>query len=231
MNSPTLILILLAVAVVSAIVSRAYFLRRIYRKLNYMLDALEDKETNFHFSEEKFWYRRFNRTLNRIHVLYDRERQEIAEQEKYYGWMLEQVHTGIVVVELSEKRKGQVVYSNSSALNLLGLATLSHVRQLRSVSAELEDAFWKVSTNSEQRSLFYNEQGKIAVSISASEALLQGERVKIIALNDITGEMVHNEELSWNRLIRVLTHEIMNTVTPIASLSHTLSQEVELPYS
>ena len=109
MNSPTLILILLAVAVVSAIVSRAYFLRRIYRKLNYMLDALEDKETNFHFSEEKFWYRRFNRTLNRIHVLYDRERQEIAEQEKYYGWMLEQVHTGIVVVELSEKRKGQVV--------------------------------------------------------------------------------------------------------------------------
>lgn len=59
MNSPTLILILLAVAVVSAIVSRAYFLRRIYRKLNYMLDALEDKETNFHFSEEKFWYRRF----------------------------------------------------------------------------------------------------------------------------------------------------------------------------
>ena len=226
MNSPTLILILLAVAVVSAIVSRAYFLRRIYRKLNYMLDALEDKETNFHFSEEKFWYRRFNRTLNRIHVLYDRERQEIAEQEKYYGWMLEQVHTGIVVVELSEKRKGQLVYSNSSALNLLGLATLSHVRQLRSVSAELEDAFWKVSSNSEQRSLFYNEQGKIAVSISASEALLQGERVKIIALNDITGEMVHNEELSWNRLIRVLTHEIMNTVTPIASLSHTLSQEV-----
>ena len=50
MNSPTLILILLAVAVVSAIVSRAYFLRRIYRKLNYMLDALEDKETNFHFT-------------------------------------------------------------------------------------------------------------------------------------------------------------------------------------
>ena len=226
MNSPTLILILLAVAVVSAIVSRAYFLRRIYRKLNYMLDALEDKETNFHFSEEKVWHRRFNRPLNRIHVLYDRERQEIAEQEKYYGWMLEQVHTGIVVVDLSEKRKGQVVYSNSSALNLLGLATLSHVRQLRSVSAELEDAFWKVSSNSEQRSLFYNEQGKIAVSISASEALLQGERVKIIALNDITGEMVHNEELSWNRLIRVLTHEIMNTVTPIASLSHTLSQEV-----
>ena len=113
MNSPTLILILLACAVVSAIVSRAYFLRRIYLILNYMLYALEDKETNFHFSEEKFWYRRFNRTLNRIHVLYDRERQEIAEQEKYYGWMLEQVHTGIVVVEMSEKRKGQDVYSNS----------------------------------------------------------------------------------------------------------------------
>ena len=173
MNTQTVILIALAVAVVSVVFSRIYFLRRIYRKLNYMLDALEDKETNFHFSEEKFWYRHLNQTLNRIHILYDRERQEIAEQEKYYGWMLEQVHTGIVVVDLSEKRKGQVVYCNSSALNLLGLATLSHVRQLGSVSTDLEEAFWKVSSNSEQRSLFYNEQGKIAVSISASEAMLQ----------------------------------------------------------
>ena len=57
--------------------------------------------------------------------------------------------------------------------------------------------------------------------------MLQAKQVKIVALNDITGEMVHNEELSWNKLIRVLTHEIMNTVTPIASLSHTLSQELD----
>lgn len=93
MDTPTVILIALASALVAALISRVYSLGKIHRKLNYMLDALEDKETNFHFSEEKFWYRRFNRTLNRIHILYDRERQEIAEQEQYYGQMLDQVRT------------------------------------------------------------------------------------------------------------------------------------------
>ena len=192
-----------------------------------MLDALEDKETNFHFSEEKFWYRRFNRTLNRIHILYDRERQEIAEQEQYYGQMLDQVRTGIVVIDLSRKREGQVIYSNASARNLLGLATFSHIRQLGNIHQELENAFWEVSSAHEQRNSYYNERGKITLSLTASEAMLQAKQVKIVALNDITGEMVHNEELSWNKLIRVLTHEIMNTVTPIASLSHTLSQELD----
>lgn len=227
MDTPTVILIALASALVAALISRVYSLGKIHRKLNYMLDALEDKETNFHFSEEKFWYRRFNRTLNRIHILYDRERQEIAEQEQYYGQMLDQVRSGIVVIDLSRKREGQVIYSNASARNLLGLATFSHIRQLGNIHQELENAFWEVSSAHEQRNSYYNERGKITLSLTASEAMLQAKQVKIVALNDITGEMVHNEELSWNKLIRVLTHEIMNTVTPIASLSHTLSQELD----
>ena len=227
MDTSTVILIALASALVAALISRVYSLGKIHRKLNYMLDALEDKETNFHFSEEKFWYRRFNRTLNRIHILYDRERQEIAEQEQYYGQMLDQVRTGIVVIDLSRKREGQVIYSNASARNLLGLATFSHIRQLGNIHQELENAFWEVSSAHEQRNSYYNERGKITLSLTASEAMLQAKQVKIVALNDITGEMAHNEELSWNKLIRVLTHEIMNTVTPIASLSHTLSQELD----
>ena len=103
MDTSTVILIALASALVAALISRVYSLGKIHRKLNYMLDALEDKETNFHFSEEKFWHRRFNRTLNRIHILYDRERQEIAEQEQYYGQMLDQVRTGIVVIDLKKE--------------------------------------------------------------------------------------------------------------------------------
>ena len=82
-------------------------------------------------------YRCFNRTLNRIHILYDRERQEIAEQEQYYGQMLDQVRTGIVVIDLSRKREGQVIYSNASARNLLGLTTFSHIRQLGNIHQEL----------------------------------------------------------------------------------------------
>ena len=73
---------------------------------------------------------------------------------------------------------------------------------------------------------FYNEKGQTTLAVSSSETSLQGKNVKIIVINDISNEMSRNEELSWNKLIRVLTHEIMNTVTPIASLSHTLSMDL-----
>ena len=102
------ILIIIATALVSAIVSGMYYARRTHRKVSYILDALEDKETNFRFDEKKFLYRRFHKTLNRIRLIFEKEKQEINEQERYYGQMLDRVKTGIVAVELNEKFSGKV---------------------------------------------------------------------------------------------------------------------------
>ena len=197
------------------------------RKVSYILDALEDKETNFRFDENKLLYRKFNKTLNRIRLIFEKEKQEINEQERYYGQMLDRVKTGIVVVELNDKFSGKVSYCNSAALNILGVATLSNIRQLANVSPEIQACFENISeANNEMRVSFYNEKGQTTLAVSSSETSLQGKNVKIIVINDISNEMSRNEELSWNKLIRVLTHEIMNTVTPIASLSHTLSMDI-----
>ena len=107
------------------------------------------------------------------------------------------------------------------------MATLSNIRQLANVSPEIQEYFENISeANNEMRVSFYNEKGQTTLSVSSSETSLQGKNVKIIVINDISNEMSRNEEMSWNKLIRVLTHEIMNTVTPIASLSHTLSMDI-----
>ena len=204
-----------------------YYARRTHRKVSYILDALEDKETNFRFDENKLLYRKFNKTLNRIRLIFEKEKQEINEQERYYGQMLDRVKTGIVVVELNDKFSGKVSYCNSAALNILGVATLSNIRQLANVSPEIQACFENISeANNEMRVSFYNEKGQTTLAVSSSETSLQKKNVKIIVINDISNEMSRNEELSWNKLIRVLTHEIMNTVTPIASLSHTLSMDL-----
>ena len=204
-----------------------YYARRTHRKVSYILDALEDKETNFRFDEKKVLYRRLNKTLNRIRLIFEKEKQEINEQERYYGQMLDRVKTGIVVVELNEKFSGKVSYCNAAALNILGVATLSNIRQLANVSLEIQECFENISeANNEMRVSFYNEKGQTTLSVSSTETSLQGKNVKIIVINDISNEMSRNEEMSWNKLIRVLTHEIMNTVTPIASLSHTLSTDI-----
>ena len=221
------ILIIIATVLISAIISGMYYARRTHRKVSYILDALEDKETNFRFDENKLMYRKFNKTLNRIRLIFEKEKQEINEQERYYGQMLDRVKTGIVVVELNDKFSGKVSYCNSAALNILGVATLSNIRQLANVSPEIQACFENISeANNEMRVSFYNEKGQTTLSVSSSETSLQGKNVKIIVINDISNEMSRNEEMSWNKLIRVLTHEIMNTVTPIASLSHTLSMDI-----
>lgn len=183
-----------------------------------MLDALEDKELNFRFNERRLRGRKFNRTLNRLRNIFDKERQEIIEQEKYFGLMLDHVKTGVVVVEES----GRVNYCNNTALTLLGVATFCHIRQLRSVSDSLYEIFKSITDGIEERTSYYNESGKMTISLTASAATIGKEQVRVIAFNDISNEIAENEQESWSKLIRVLTHEIMNTVTPIASLSETL---------
>lgn len=222
------ILVVLITALISAVFSGLYYSYRTRRKVSYILDALEDKETNFRFDEKTLLYRRFHKTLNRIRLIFEKERQEILDQERYYGQMLDRVKTGIVVVEQNERFSGRVLYCNMAALNVLGVVTLGNIRQLANVSSELQSCFETISeANNEMRVSFYNEKGQITLSVTSTETTLQGKDVKIIVLNDISNEISHNEELSWNKLIRVLTHEIMNTVTPMASLSHTLSVDIE----
>ena len=220
------IILLIVLMLVSALVSGFYFTHRMHKKVSYILDALEDKETNFRFNEQTLFNHNYNRTLNRIRTLFEREKKELEEQESFYAQMMSQVRTGIVVVDLSKRREGRIIYSNASALNLLGMATFNHVRQLATVSKELEQVLSDIASNKEMRCSYYNERGQLTISLTASETTLQGKLVKIVTFNDITGEMVHNEEISWNKLIRVLTHEIMNTVTPIASLSSMLAESV-----
>ena len=187
-------------------------------KVSYMLDALEDKELNFRFDEKRLRGRKFNQTLNRLRNIFDKERHEIIEQEKYFGLMLDHVKTGVAVIE----KDGRVNYCNSTALSLLGIATFGHIRQLRPVSDSLYETFQTIADGTEERASYYNESGKMTISITASEATIGKETVRIIAFNDISNEIAENEQQSWTKLIRVLTHEIMNTITPIASLSDTL---------
>ena len=218
MTSPTVILIVLGAIVISSAITSFVTSRKMRAKVAYMLDALEDKELNFRFDERRLRGRRFNRTLNRLRNIFDKERHEIIEQEKYFGLMLDHVKTGIAVIE----KDGRVTYCNKTALSLLGIATFGHIRQLRSVSDSLYASFRTIADGNEERASYYNESGKMTISLTASQATIGKDNVRIIAFNDISNEIAENEQQSWSKLIRVLTHEIMNTITPIASLSDTL---------
>lgn len=209
------------IAALTYIVTRAATRRKIIGKIDFMSDALDSGETAFRYSESRWRNRRLNKSLNRLRSIFEAEKADIRERERYFGTMLDHVQSGVIVID-GEK----INYSNTVAKGFLGMAEISSLRQIGRISPDLANAFREAS-EMESRASFISERGTVQFSISACTARLHGKEVSIVTFNDITREMENNESESWTRLIRVLTHEIMNTVTPVASLSSALSQNLD----
>lgn len=209
------------IAALTYIVTRAATRRKIIGKIDFMSDALDSGETAFRYSESRWRNRRLNKSLNRLRSIFETEKADIRERERYFGTMLDHVQSGVIVID-GEK----IDYSNTVAKGFLGMAEISSLRQIGRISPDLANAFREAS-EMESRASFISERGTVQFSISSCTARLHGKEVSIVTFNDITREMENNESESWTRLIRVLTHEIMNTVTPVVSLSSALSQNLD----
>ena len=208
------------VAALTYIVTRALVRRKIIGKIDFMSDALDSGESAFRYSEDQWSDRRLNKSLNRLRAIFEAEKTDIRERERYFGIMLDHVQSGVIVID-----GDRIDYSNIIARGFLGMSDISSLRQIERLSPELANAF-RSASETESRASLISERGTVQFSISACESRLHGKDVSIVTFNDSTREMENNESESWTRLIRVLTHEIMNTVTPIASLSSALSQNL-----
>lgn len=214
-----LILILLAIAV-TVLLYTVYLWSRTNEKLTYMLDSLENDDLNFRFREVNFFSVSLNRTLNRLRGIYEKRRCELREQEQFYAHMMENIQTGILVLDSS----GRVLFYNNFAKELLGMESLSQARQLRRLDDQLYSAFMNVTQAKPMKASWYNESSQINILLNASDATVKGKQVKIVSFNNIDPQLSENQQESWSKLTRVLTHEIMNTITPIVSLSDTLNK-------
>ena len=159
-----------------------------------------------------------NVMLNRIARILYNVKQETAQREKYYELIMDFVETGIVVLN----SKGSVYQKNKEAMNLLGLDVLTHVKQLSRISDELMTALEKAVPGDKLQIQFNTERGTVHLALRVSGIRIKDEELRIIALSDINRELDEREIDSWIRLTRVLTHEIMNSLTPVTSLSETL---------
>ncbi len=194
--------------------------RRNINKLTFMFDAIDNSDYNFKYSTDNGSYddRMINESLNRVTQILIRARDEAKLREKYYEIILESVSTGVIVVD----NKGNIYQSNSEALRLLGLKVLTHISQIEHVDRELQKVLQEVLPGEKRQVTFNNKISTINLSVHSSTALLNGLPVRVLALSDIHSELEEKELDSWVRLTRVLTHEIMNSVTPITSLCDTI---------
>jgi nitrogen fixation/metabolism regulation signal transduction histidine kinase len=202
-----------------------YLIIRIYnssvQKIAFMFNSIENDDFTFRFTLHSKRFRNdklLNMSLNRIKDLVLAARQEVREREKYFETILNQVTTGIVIMN----EQGVVFHINNQALTLLGLYRLTHIRQLSAISEGLDTQFHKLSEGESRMVKFYNETAEVTLNITATHLQLQKRAFIIIALTDIAEDVDQIRMESWRRMSRVLTHEIMNSLAPITSLSQTL---------
>ncbi len=193
-----------------------------YDKTLFMLNAISNGDYSFHFSEKGRTTDDLllNATLNNVRDILGREKEYITAKESYYRLILDNISTGILVFN----RFGGIYQLNRATLSILGIPLLTHLNQLSTLDPEFPELFGKLRPGERRNISVQSEKVTTSLLLRCSDVLIENEALKIVTLQEIGGELDEKELDSWIKLIRVLTHEIMNTVTPITSLSATLAQ-------
>jgi len=196
------------------------FLNKTNRKMAYFFNAIENNDSTIHFPSDinNASIRELNSSLNRVNNLLQKAKIDIKEQEQYYHTILEEAETGILVLH----ETGHIALSNKTAKQLLNHEHLTHVQQLQPLSEKLFQTLQKFQAFNQKLIQIPNERESIHLTVKASELSIGGKKLLLVVIQNIHKELDNQEIESWQRLIRVLTHEIMNSVAPITSISETL---------
>lgn len=168
---------------------------KLKRQVDYMFEAVDNGDFAFRYPTHGLMQTgsSINETLNRVISTLGRMADRLRQRDQYFEILLGCVDTGILVVD----QKGFVVQSNEAACRLLHRDVITHIDQVSGID-------------------------KSHFAIGETPVTLRGEQLRILAIKDIRQQLDQKEQESWERITHVLTHEIMNSVTPITSLSDSL---------
>jgi nitrogen fixation/metabolism regulation signal transduction histidine kinase len=161
--------------------------------------------------------------LNRIKDILSNARKEVIENEQFLSIILESVDTGIIIMD----DRGIIHSVNRSALEMFGMPLLTHIKQLHRVNDSFPQIFMNFQPGDAKQIALINEKEEFKVSVHVSNILLKRGMMRVFTLNNIGRELELNELESWTKLVRVMTHEIVNSIAPIASLSQTMKKMIK----
>jgi len=217
-NGPLCVVMLFFVVLQAFLLVR--FMNQTNVKIAYFFESLKNEDYTLRFPESKE-----PKTLSELHASMNRVNQLIREtqiknksQENYYQEILKQAEIGIMTVN----DKGHVLFANPTVKSMFNSQQLNHLRQLERVDSEL----FKLLSDLEpiDRKLFQltNERETVQLLIKSTEVVLNDKPLRLVIVQDINNELDQKETDSWMKLIRVLTHEIMNSVAPVTSISESI---------
>ncbi|MCW5914819.1 MAG: HAMP domain-containing histidine kinase [Chitinophagaceae bacterium] len=197
--------------------------RRIYDEFAGFVDSIRFKDFSRHFSIKKSPAEMlpFRQGFNE---LYDTFRETGKEREMQYQYLqktLEMVNTGILSYDPDS---GEIIWFNNSLKQMLRVPYLKTISGLEMRHKELYDDIMRLSPGESKMSNLYFGPDAYKILLSATAFKTGDKRFILLGVQNISSAVDETESEAWRKLLRVMTHEIMNSVAPISSLAGTLQQ-------
>lgn len=217
---------LLVIIIIAGIVYHFWSKKKMRNKIDFMVEAIENRDFTFRYpttSKKNQSAKMLNQTLNKIVQIVGGINDEIRNREQYFEKVINVVNTGILVID----QRDYVLQFNQAIVDLLNMKVLTHLEQLARVEPDLPSKIRGLSAGEHIIVAIQKGNSKRSISLQCTNTVLEGQQVRVLVFNDIQRELDNKELESWEKLSRVLTHEIMNSVTPLTSLADTLVQKSE----
>lgn len=211
--------VLLVVIAALQVAELVRFLARGNRELTRFLDALRygDFSQRFQFEQRGAGFGELGEACTAIVERFKQQRQQQERDLRQLRALLEHVPVPLI----SAHGDGRLTLWNNAARRLFGAVAVTRVEDLRGFGEPLYRSVCELQPGQRQLTGFSTEGVELQLAITAAELVTEGASEKLISLHNIQGELDRTELRAWQDLIRVLTHEIMNSITPVASLSQT----------
>ncbi len=212
--------IILIALIILQIASLVKYVERTNKRLTTFLESIRYSDFVSTFSDHGLGrsFDDLNSAFNEVINEFKKTRAAKEEHFNYLQTVVQHISIGIIVFQ----QNGKVDIFNNAAKRLLSLSSIRLLSELESVDKNLADTLKGMKAGDRNLVKVFVENELLQLSIRATEFRMRGEDFTLVSLQNIHSELEAKEMDSWQKLIRVLTHEIMNSITPIVSLSGTV---------
>ena len=212
--------IILIIVIAFQIVSLVKYVERTNRKLTTFLESIRHSDFVSSFSDQGLGksFDELNTAFNEVINEFKKTRAAKEEHFNYLQTVVQHVSIGIIVFEKS----GKVDMFNNAVKSLLKINNLRFIKDLDKIDSNLAELIENITASSREVIKVFVEDEILQLSVRATEFRMRQKDYVLVSLQNIHSELEAKEMDSWQKLIRVLTHEIMNSITPIVSLSSTV---------
>ncbi len=212
--------IILSALVVMQIAALVRYVERTNKRLTTFLESIRHSDFVSTFSDHGLGksFDDLNTAFNEVINEFKKARAAKEEHYNYLQTVVQHISIGIIVFH----RNGKVDLFNNAAKRMLNMPGIRFIRELETIDKTMAGVIMDMKAGDKNLVKVFVENELLQLSIRAVEFRMRGEDYVLVSLQNIHSELEAKEMDSWQKLIRVLTHEIMNSITPIVSLSGTV---------